>query len=142
MAASGECGPQACMRPAGCDKLESCFVSDEAVLRMGSFSLRQRTRQCRPELPSIETSYETPYSWVASSPRSLSVHWAASALWLWPLHVRQCRRFECNGPGLPPYRSHDRLMIGGIHVRPVCRPLRHPAARLAGGTILMVLATS
>src|SRR5258707_7272416 len=30
MAGSGECGPQACMRPARATKEKSCFVADEA----------------------------------------------------------------------------------------------------------------
>src|SRR5262249_26403089 len=89
---------EACSRDKG--EILLCRRRSQSV-RMGSFRTRQGL--CRPKCP--PSRLRIPGS--AFSPRSLSVHWAALACGLWPLHCRQCRRISaCNAPGLPcPTRS-------------------------------------
>src|SRR5215468_11312818 len=61
MAGSGECGPQACMRPARATREKSCFVAGEASpYTDGQLSHPPKDSAVPTEMPSIETSY----SWV------------------------------------------------------------------------------
>src|SRR6266480_2564307 len=60
MAGSGECGPQACIRPARATKEKSCFVADEASPYGWAAFAPPKDTAVPTEMPSIETSY----SWV------------------------------------------------------------------------------